>query len=469
MFRGSIPATIQSIIAENVENWSCPDIYVGCSGNFTVERVLHTLNRFGLHGNDITLYTAIIGAHLAKQPFRIALEAEYAEEYAWLEPYLQTSADAVATVMLATRLTEGLGRTNTYYERMRAAYRAQWPELHAKTVAKINANEVSLKSFFAGGVLEMMDGVPREMGMVCYPPFFAGDYENMFAKIDALFDWDAPSYLELDAEKIDGLFDRITEQQFWMFGVHRRLEKYEPWLKGITQTTNRATPVFIYASHGKPRRTGPHQEITPVTLPRLQPSALLGERLSLAALTYPQFCSLRSQYMNENIRPGQASLPVAVMVDGILVGVFAFSSAPTLANWAGKVAQPNTYLLSDFPVAPTDYRHLAKLVLYAALSHESKLLIERASNKRIRSCVTTAFSKRPVSMKYRGLFDLLSRKEQATQKPKDQHGDTTDTYYSQPFELNYGSDLGRWSLAEGFAQWQKRYGERTATAKGETE
>ena len=33
---------------------------------------------------------------------------------------------------------------------------------------------------------------------------------------------------------------------------------------------------------------------------------------------------------------------------------------------------PNIYLLSDFPIAPVKYARLAKLVLYAALSQESK-------------------------------------------------------------------------------------------------
>ena len=41
-------------------------------------------------------------------------------------------------------------------------------------------------------------------------------------------------------------------------------------------------------------------------------------------------------------------------------------------NWDKHIETPTMYLLSDFPVAPVDYKHLAKLVLYAALSKESK-------------------------------------------------------------------------------------------------
>jgi hypothetical protein len=49
MFHGSIPAPLRSIIYEHAGTWPGEDIYAGCSGNFTIERVLHA--RFGEAGN----------------------------------------------------------------------------------------------------------------------------------------------------------------------------------------------------------------------------------------------------------------------------------------------------------------------------------------------------------------------------------------------------------------------------------
>ncbi|MGC5412589.1 hypothetical protein ACPXCX_54415, partial [Streptomyces sp. DT225] len=45
MFHGSIPAPLRSIIYEHAGTWPESDIYVGCSGNMTIERVLH--EKFG--------------------------------------------------------------------------------------------------------------------------------------------------------------------------------------------------------------------------------------------------------------------------------------------------------------------------------------------------------------------------------------------------------------------------------------
>lgn len=113
------------------------------------------------------------------------------------------------------------------------------------------------------------------------------------------------------------------------------------------------------------------------------------------------------------------------------------------------------YLLSDFPVTPTKYKRLAKLVLYAALSKESKLLAERLVNKRIRSLVTTAFTKKPVSMKYRGLFDVLNKKR----LPGVEEGETdmSKIYYNDGWQLNYGAPMGQWTLQEGLALWKKSH------------
>jgi hypothetical protein len=101
-------------------------------------------------------------------------------------------------------------------------------------------------------------------------------------------------------------------------------------------------------------------------------------------------------------------------------------------------------MLSDFPVSGSKYSKLAKLVLYAALSKESQELIQVLTSRRTLSLVTSAFTNRPVSMKYRGVFDLLSRKP------------SKDVKMGKNM-LNYGALLGKWTLNEGLAIWNKRH------------
>ncbi len=43
------------------------DLYVACSGNFTIERVL--ADRFKLHSNDVSIYTSVVVC-IARRPRR---------------------------------------------------------------------------------------------------------------------------------------------------------------------------------------------------------------------------------------------------------------------------------------------------------------------------------------------------------------------------------------------------------------
>lgn len=101
--------------------------------------------------------------------------------------------------------------------------------------------------------------------------------------------------------------------------------------------------------------------------------------------------------------------------------------------------QAGEYLLSDFAVRPTPHRRLSKLVLAAAVSREVRDDCEQWLCGRVRTIGTTAFTDRPVSMKYRGLFDVHSRSEG---------------------KVNYLGPAGRWSLKEGCQWWMDDHSTR---------
>lgn len=456
MFMGTIPAPVQAMIHENVQAWDVKHVWVGCSGNFTVERVLAPLNKFEICGNDVTVYTSIIGKFLNGTPEPITSVApEYEEQFGWMNPYLATAEGLVASMLLATRFSGGIGRPNhPFFGRMVANYKRQWDEVFSKTVERLQKLNLRLKRFYCGGVLELLDELNENDPFICYPPFYGGDYEAMFKRIQQLFGWIPPVYQAVTPSSKQSILKKITQRDHWMMGINFRDPQYEPYLKGITQTSNRSEQIYIYTSHGKVRTVLPRQQVTPVTLPRLPDDYIItaDSKLSLVALTNPQFCALRSIYMNQHIAPGLASVAFGVMVDKQLVGVYGFSMEATLTDWGTMIIGPHAYMITDFSIRPAGYKHLSKLVLFACLSKESKLVTERRAKHRIRGCVTTAFSKNPISMKYRGVFDLLTRKEVDKKMP--------DGSITKQWRLNYGAEMGLWTLDEGFAVWKKKYGGR---------
>jgi len=447
---------VQQILGDIVKGWDVSDIYVGCSGNFTIERVLTGVTGALLHGNDVTVYSCLLGAYFSGQQLNAKYKDSYDGPMKFVRDYMKDDASTIAVVMLLSNMATYLGtKPNPYYEKMIDAHIKQWPHLFDATETKIRGISPFMKSFYAGDVIEWVDAVPKGQGFICYPPFFSGDYEKMFSVIESIIEWEAPIYEMIDKNKIYDMFRKLTQRDFFMFGTNDELPEFREHLRGIAQTTNRGVPLYVYSKANKSRVILPNQNVASLMVERLGEDEDIGDDIRLVVLKSENFHALRSQYMNPYIKPVQESASYGVTVGGKLMGVYAFNASPTLANWGKHIETPTMYLLSDFPVAPSKYKRLAKLVLFAALSKESKLLAERIANKRVRSLVTTAFSKNPVSMKYRGLFKLLNKKE----LPGVEEGETdmSKIYYNRGWQLNYGAPLGQWTLQEGLNLWKKKH------------
>ena len=447
-----------------VKGWSCRDVFVGCSGNFTVEKVLFPLQRFRLHSNDVTFYSHALGRFLTGEDFDVTLTDEGREKILWVADFCKSRTDRLAVVLLTSAMVRFIDKSAIFYRSMFEQYRVQFPALHAKTVAKLDKVTMSVSDYFNGDVFDFINNSPHDSAFFSYPPFSnAGKtYVRVFAKLESLFVYEPPPFTIFDHDLLIDFCSALRQKKFWLFCTNVRLpDEFESHLCGISKTTNRAIPIFIYSNSSRRFYIGARQQTQACLIPRLMPGDEVGDHIELKTLTNEAFQTLRSEYMNINIRPGAATLALGVLVDGKLVGVFAFSASPTQAQWDSHIDTPTIYLLSDFPVEPVDYDRLAKLVLYAALSTESQSIAQRLLRRKVFSLVTTAFSKNPVSMRYRGLFRVLNRKEQDMTKAKWANDiDPSNAYYRQRYQINYGAPMGQWSLAEGLENTVNAAGER---------
>jgi Phage DNA Adenine Methylase-like domain 1 len=65
MFIGAINENLRAVVAEIAHRWKGAKVYVGCTGNATVERIVSQFGPAELHGNDVSLYSCVLGSHLA--------------------------------------------------------------------------------------------------------------------------------------------------------------------------------------------------------------------------------------------------------------------------------------------------------------------------------------------------------------------------------------------------------------------
>ena len=336
---------------------------------------------------------------MAGNDFKISLSDSGIKKVPWLSEYIKTPIDSLATVMLMSGIANYMDRgDNPYYIRMYNAYEKQFASLHQQTVNKIEKNTTRISSYFNGDALQFIKDAPNDVGFISYPPFSNAGKAHIasFSKLELLFQYEQSNYTIFNEEMLLEYFKLISEKKYWCICTNIQLPApFDENIKAISKTTNRAVSICIYANTGKTCLISPRQELAELKIPRLMPNDELGDKIELKLLSKATFQTLRSEYMNINIRPGYAIMAVGVFVDDKLCGVYAFATPPNHANWDSYMDTPYIYLLSDFPVEPVDYDRLAKLVLYAALSKESKLLAESITRRRIKSLVTTAYSNNP--------------------------------------------------------------------------
>lgn len=427
MFVGAVNTEARGIIAETAAQWKGRPVYVGCSGNFTIERVLARAGIKELHGNDVTLYSCYLGSYLAGQPIELKVRDE---GFAWLEDYLRPGPATVAALLLLGDILGFASLKTPYHVRMFNEYTRAFPDLHARTVEQVEKalEGLRLTSFIPGDVVEFAQAVPPEAVFISFPPTYAGGYEKQYRLMNEVIAWTPPAYTKFDENRFLTLVETVRARDAWMFLTDRPIEPLAGHLRSVIQNGMRSRPTFIYATEAPARLVGPHQKTEPVPLARLD-GQITGP-VEIVRLTQGQMNTLRSEYLSPGIVPASARLNLGVTAGGKLIGALAFD--------VSQFPWVDAYMMTDFAIRPTPYPRLSKLVLAMVLTTELRDILEQSLKARIHTIGTTAFTERQASMKYRGLFDLHSRKDG---------------------RLNYIAQAGQWTAEEAFDWWQTKHGQ----------
>jgi hypothetical protein len=425
MFIGSINRYMRAVLETAAVAWKGLPVYVACSGNFTVERILARCGVGAIHSNDVSIYSCALGWHLANAPKRYVIKAQ---EYSWLEPYLDPGPATIATLLLAGEMLK-VGGDNAYARRMREEYRLRWPQLHAKTVERITKATAGLAiaEYFAGDCREFLAGADKDAVCISFPPTYKGGYEQLFKKLDAIFDWPRPSYDLFSPEDFEQFSATVRSFRHWMISSDSDQPALAHQHVATVQTSMLSKPVFMYSDSAPVRLANASQKIG--RNPWSPRNDEVVEPIQIVKIDAKTMNAIRSMYLNAHITVCDAPRNYAVLSAGKLIGAFSFAlpRGPLPCD---------LYLLSDFAVRPSPHKRLSKLILACMVSKEVQADLEQWLCGRIKTVGTTAFTNNPVSMKYRGLLEVHSRTEG---------------------KVNYTGPLGRWSLQEGFQWWHENH------------
>jgi len=409
MFLGTIEPVVRNFLAAHAQVFKGNIVAVGCSGNFTSERVLWecTGKDIRLFSNDVSLYSSIIGAHLAGRPFEIQVVEP---GYAWLNAYFNEGGwTRIAALLVFYRALEFEPQKHAYSKRMWRQYQLEFPNLVEQTAKRLEALSLRVEGYHAGDIFEHFQQMEAKYGdqviYTSYMPFFKGGYERLYRRLDQIFAWESPTYPLMDDER------RVEIATWCLARRHVTLLDFplpgvDPVMVGHTQ---RNKHVFMYSSVLD--RTALYRRMHPDTGVRLD---LLGERdpwgpgteVKIIPISPQIIQPYKGMYLAKNIDFSTGMYGFAIAINGKVIGFLEYSfgtSGGQGEDW---------YLFSDFTVGWKFHKRASKLVTMLALCNEARRWLEVKVIRRRGHVSTTAWTHKPVSMKYRGVFELVKRDEE---------------------------------------------------------
>lgn len=434
MFIGAINSTIRNFLASTAAAFDNKVVVVGCSGNFTSESVLSKFaHPKGIHSNDVSFYSCMLGRWLTRQPLEFTITDA---EYEWLTPYLADDTRKLAAIMVLLDMLEFEKRNNPHRVRMWKLYEQDFPELVNQTMGRLATADAGLKvsSFYEGDVFAHFERFAADKDAVfcCYAPTYKGGYERLYKKLDKIVQWNEPTYGLLDDDGRDKLLGWMTARRFLWYD-DRRVEGLEPVME---QRGSLAKTVYLY-SNVVPRPVlfdSLYQLGKKVKLP------LAGASLEIAEDSVVKFQQMKpielttykDVFLAKHINYASGQWAFAVMVDNQTVGFLEFKKPDRGISFIGFL-----YMMADFPVSGTPYKRLSKLILMLAKSKDTRALLERLRQIRTTHLTTTAYTDKPVSMKYRGVFELDKRSQ-------NKEGKKFLTYNAEFNNLTWQETLNEW-------------------------
>lgn len=401
MFTGAIPVKVLTQLVHSTDFGAWGRLHVCCSGSFRFDRA--TKMRWPdlkVHGNDISLISCAIGALVTNRAFPI----KFHDRLDWLEELVKPDfRDRVAALMVILAMGRYLGKS-AYARRMFAHYQEHWPDFHASAMKKLGdlTEGFTLDGFYAGDFRDHAKAaVEAGAGIAGFMPTYKGGYERLYKFLDAGATWEAPQYRVWDPKDLPDWLNELKKS-----GVPYAVVTDHEMPGHVPTTEFRSAinkPVYGHVGGGKSSYRRSLNREASFKYERVDPAALTPTTtVQFVPATSAQMNFLKNNYLAKGIAHATGMMNWLVLLDGKLAGGFIYTR--------DKLASPNViYLLSDFCIVHEG--RLAKLVAMLASAQEPVREWNRRNVVKVQLLCTTAFTKRPVSMKYRGIYDLKSRKE----------------------------------------------------------
>ncbi|NTV02455.1 MAG: hypothetical protein HGB04_06670 [Chlorobiaceae bacterium] len=405
MFTGSVPQEARTLFQGLVDSIGKREFYLGCSGNFSVDKVIARLGCV-VHSNDVSLYSKLVADILLETDTELkVLNADLKQVFAgWGD----TRYKKLAMVMYAMKLSKFASRKNDYEKLFYDAYLDGALGYYEKTVKKLESGALDfrIKSFTFSDFLDFLKKKEGSGGIgVSFPPTYKAGYEKIYKFVEESFEYERATYELYDPADSERVFGDMLRQDENIFCGDQWFEGLQEYVVGKIMLGSGKHPLFVYSSVQTPKKFYYERSVAEVknTIPVLPvdyeftpETKITAEVVPTSLITY-----FKHFYMSARVDyTGGGDFGVIVYADGKAFGFCAFSKQMSTMT--------QCYLHSDF-VSRSDTPKLSKLLIQLLKTNEVRRVITRKMMHRYDGLKTSVYTDKPVSMKYRGVFELERR------------------------------------------------------------
>lgn len=436
MFQGTTPPEVKIVIQDIMDRQktTCTDVYCACSGNYTTDKMLSAMG-FTVHSNDVSLYSKLIADYvLGKDETVVTIKDEkFAKVFANWE---ETPLKKLCMVMYMMHIANLLPQKNEYQIEMLEIFmmKEQAEKFYRSTIAKLKKGglDFKIKDFYYGDFADFLKAKKGKGIGIAFPPTYKGGYEKMFKAVEDTFEWKHADYNIFDPKQADELFLSFLKKDRNLIYTDREFDLLSEYETAQIVLGPGKKPVYLYSSieeHPKGYYVERPQKPQHSKYKTVPMDFVFDENTKINVKVVPKedVNYFKGFYMSNKVDyTDGGDLALMFFADGMAFGFASFSkySSRRFGELLG---------LSDF-VVNSNTKRLSKLLIMLELTHDVRMMIARSVQEYYDIIYTPVYTKKPVSMKYRGVFKLEKR---------------------EPGKLTYCGTFNNSTINETYKKWLK--------------
>lgn len=433
MFVGTTPEEIRILLQDVLKDRKGEDVFVGCSGNFSTDKVLAGMG-FKVHSNDVSLYSKLIADIVMGTDTEVkVIDSDLINVFSQWE---ESKYKKLVQVMFAMRLSKFVKRKNDYEREFYHNFIVNAKGYYEKTVTKMEKNQqlgFQISSFsYCDFIEHLKTKKPNQIG-ISFPPTYKGGYEKMFQYVEDSFNYKRAKYAMFDPAKAENTFLELLEQGENIIYSDRENEKLQNYEIAKAYLGHGKNTVYIYSSLVNTKKKY-YIEKSKKALTTKYKIIDINKQFDENTNIEIEPCQLKdvnyfkSFFMSAKVDYSEGGdFALVLLADGEAFGFVSFNKQ--LSTFS------QIFIHSDF-VVNSVMPKLSKLLILLLKSKEVQRQIIRFYKHYYLGLRTSVYTQKPVSMKYRGVFNLDKRDKG---------------------KLIYSADFTKETAKEIYLLWLKKY------------